>query len=135
MLAKDAYEGLNLGLTSSPSDSRINPVRLKGIKFEDLGDFLFNSLEAPVERKFKAISDMKSAIRKAGLQFSMMRQKQPDYYVMRLKAVAGDLSASEKVQGSGGAVSGGRASYRQGALPEPARSGDACCPAYPGRGS
>ena len=80
VLAKDAYEGLNLGLTSSPSDSRINPVRLKGIKFEDLGDFLFNSLEAPVERKFKAISDMKSEIKKAGLKLSMMSGSGPTVY-------------------------------------------------------
>ncbi len=80
VLAKDAYEGLNLGLTSAPSDSRINPVRLNGIKFEDLGDLLSNSLEAPVERKFRAISDMKSEIKKAGLKLSMMSGSGPTVY-------------------------------------------------------
>ncbi|MDD4879531.1 MAG: 4-(cytidine 5'-diphospho)-2-C-methyl-D-erythritol kinase [Candidatus Omnitrophica bacterium] len=80
VLAKDAYEGLSLGLTSAPSDSRINPVRLNGIEFEDLGELLSNSLETPVECKFKAISDMKSAIKKAGLRFSMMSGSGPTVY-------------------------------------------------------
>jgi 4-diphosphocytidyl-2-C-methyl-D-erythritol kinase len=80
VLAKDAYEGLNLSLTSALSDSKINPVRLNGIKFEDLGNFLSNSLEVPVECKFSAISDMKSAIKKAGLKFSIMSGSGPTVY-------------------------------------------------------
>lgn len=80
VLAKDAYEGLNLGLTSAPSDSRINPVRLEGMRFEDLEGFLFNSLEVPVERKFSAISEMKSAIKKAGLGLSMMSGSGPTVF-------------------------------------------------------
>lgn len=84
VLSKDAYEGLNLGLTSVPVDSKINPVRLKEIKFKDLEDFLFNSLEAPVERKFKAISEMKSAIKKAGLKLSMMSGSGPTVFGVAL---------------------------------------------------
>ncbi|OGX32972.1 MAG: 4-(cytidine 5'-diphospho)-2-C-methyl-D-erythritol kinase [Omnitrophica WOR_2 bacterium RIFCSPLOWO2_12_FULL_51_24] len=80
VLAKDAYEDLNLGLTSAPSDSRINPVRLKGLRFEDLEGLLFNSLEVPVERKFSAISEMKSAIKKAGLKLSMMSGSGPTVF-------------------------------------------------------
>jgi len=80
VLAKDAYEGLNLDLTSVPVDSRIKPVHLKEIKFNDLGGFLFNSLEAPVERKFRAISEMKSAMKKAGLRFSMMSGSGPTVF-------------------------------------------------------
>jgi len=80
VLAKDAYEGLNLGLTSAPSDSRINPVRLKDMKFEDLEGFLFNSLEVPVERKFSAISEMKSAVKKAGIGLSMMSGSGPTVF-------------------------------------------------------
>ena len=80
VLAKDAYEGLNLGLTSALSDSKINPVRLKEVKFKDLEGFLFNSLEVPVERKFSAISEMKSAIKEAGLKFSIMSGSGPTVY-------------------------------------------------------
>ncbi|MDD5072350.1 MAG: 4-(cytidine 5'-diphospho)-2-C-methyl-D-erythritol kinase [Candidatus Omnitrophica bacterium] len=80
VLAKEAYEALNLGLTSAPSDSRINPVRLKEIRFEGLKDLLFNSLEVPVERKFSAISEMKSAIKEAGLRFSIMSGSGPTVY-------------------------------------------------------
>lgn len=80
VLAKDAYEGLNLNLTSVPVDSKIKPVRLNEIKFKDLGGFLFNSLEVPVERKFKAISEMKSAMKKAGLELSMMSGSGPTVF-------------------------------------------------------
>jgi len=80
VLAKEAYNGLNLGLTSAPVDSKIDPVRLKGIRFEDLEDFLFNSLEAPVERRYNAISEMKSEIRKAGLKLSMMSGSGPTVF-------------------------------------------------------
>jgi 4-diphosphocytidyl-2-C-methyl-D-erythritol kinase len=80
VLAKEAYEGLNLGLTSAPSDSRINPARLKEIRFGGLKDLLFNSLEVPVERKFSAISEMKSAIKEAGLRFSIMSGSGPTVY-------------------------------------------------------
>lgn len=80
VLAKDAYEGLNLDLTSVPVDSKIKPVRLKEIEFNDLGGFLFNSLEVPVERKFKAISEMKSAMKKAGLELSMMSGSGPTVF-------------------------------------------------------
>ena len=69
-----------MGLTSAPSDSRINPVRLKGLRFEDLEGLLFNSLEVPVERKFSAISEMKSAIKKAGLKLSMMSGSGPTVF-------------------------------------------------------
>lgn len=90
VLAKEAYDGLNLGLTSSPVDSKINSVRLKEIRFEDLEDFLFNSLEAPVEGRFKAISEMKSEIKKAGLKLSMMSGSGPTVY--------GIASSKEKAQ-------------------------------------
>ena len=80
VLAKDAYEDLSLGLTSAPVDSKIDAVRLKDIIFDDLEGFLFNSLEAPVERKFNAISEMKSEIKKAGLGLSMMSGSGPTVY-------------------------------------------------------
>lgn len=80
VLARDAYLSLNLGLTPLPNDSRINPVRLKDISFEDLDGLLFSSLETPVERKHKAISEIKSEIGKAGLKVSMMSGSGPTVF-------------------------------------------------------
>lgn len=80
VLAKDAYEGLNLGLTSAPLDSKIDPVRLEGIEFKDLKGFLYNSLEAPVGRKFEAISEMRAEIKKVGLELSMMSGSGPTVF-------------------------------------------------------
>jgi len=80
VLAKDAYSGLNLGLTSAPVDSKIDSVRLSNIGFEDLKDLLFNSLEDPVRRNFNAILEMESEIKKTGLKLSIMSGSGPTVY-------------------------------------------------------
>jgi len=80
VLAKDAYEGLNLSLTSPSLDSKIDSVRLEKIVFEDLEGLLFNSLEAPVERSLKSIGETESALRSAGLKFSMMSGSGPTVF-------------------------------------------------------
>ena len=80
VLTKEVYSGLNLGLTSGGVGSRIDLQLLKEIGFEDLENFLFNSLEAPVEHKHAAISDMKSALLKAGLRFAMMSGSGPTVF-------------------------------------------------------
>ncbi len=80
VLAKDAYSGLNLGLTHTPDNSKIDVPSFKKVRFEDLNGFLFNSLEVPVESKFKEISEMKSQIIKAGLKLSLMSGSGPTVF-------------------------------------------------------
>lgn len=80
VLAKDAYSAINLNLTHTANNSKIDIHSLKKIQFEDLKEFLFNSLEAPVEKKFKEISEMKFQISKAGLKLSLMSGSGPTVY-------------------------------------------------------
>ncbi|MFH0772476.1 MAG: 4-(cytidine 5'-diphospho)-2-C-methyl-D-erythritol kinase [Candidatus Omnitrophota bacterium] len=80
VLAKDAYFGLNLGLTHLDNSSKINIHSLERVKYEDISRFLFNSLERPVEEKFKEISMMKSEIKNAGLSLTLMSGSGPTVY-------------------------------------------------------
>ncbi len=79
-LAKDAYSALNFGLTHAGNNSKIDVHSLRKIRFNDLGGFLFNSLEAPVEKKHKEVSEVKSEIIKAGLKLSLMSGSGPTVY-------------------------------------------------------
>lgn len=79
-LAKDAYSALNLRLTQTGNKSKIDSHSLRKLRFADLKEFLFNSLETPVEKKHKEISEIKSEIIKAGLKLSLMSGSGPTVY-------------------------------------------------------
>lgn len=79
-LAKDAYSGLNLRLTPTGNNSKIDLHSLRKIQFKDLKGFLFNSLETPVQEKHKEISKIKTEIKKAGLKLSLMSGSGPTVY-------------------------------------------------------
>jgi len=79
-LAKDAYSGLNLRLTPTGNNSKIDLHSLRKIQFKDLKGFLFNSLEAPVQEKHKEISEIKSEIIRAGLKLTLMSGSGPTVY-------------------------------------------------------
>ena len=51
-----------------------------GSNLRTLGIFCLIAWKPPVERKFRAISDMKSEIKKAGLKLSMMSGSGPTVY-------------------------------------------------------
>ncbi|MFA5336176.1 MAG: 4-(cytidine 5'-diphospho)-2-C-methyl-D-erythritol kinase [Candidatus Omnitrophota bacterium] len=80
VLAKDAYKSLNLGLTPIPGHSKINPASLEAIKFDRLKGLVFNSLEDPVVRMHKAISEIKSEITRSGLSVVMMSGSGPTVF-------------------------------------------------------
>lgn len=80
VLAKDAYSALNFGLTHTGNNSKIDIHSLRKIQFKDLKGFLFNSLETPVEKKQKEVSEIKSEIIKAGLKLSLMSGSGPTVY-------------------------------------------------------
>ncbi|MFA5093624.1 MAG: 4-(cytidine 5'-diphospho)-2-C-methyl-D-erythritol kinase [Candidatus Omnitrophota bacterium] len=80
VFAKDAYQGLNLGLTPTPAHSTIDPACLKDIKFDALKGFVFNSLEDPVVRLHSAISEIKSEIIRSGLKVVMMSGSGPTVF-------------------------------------------------------
>ena len=80
VLAKDAYQGLNLGLTPTPGHSKINPASLEGIDTGRLKGLIFNSLEDPVVRKHVAISEIKSEITRSGLKVVMMSGSGPTVF-------------------------------------------------------
>jgi 4-diphosphocytidyl-2-C-methyl-D-erythritol kinase len=80
VLAKDAYQGLSLGLTPVPGHSKIDPASLKGIKFDGLKGLVFNSLEDPVVHMHKAISEIKSSITGSGLKVVMMSGSGPTVF-------------------------------------------------------
>lgn len=79
-LAKDAYSALNLGLTQTGNNSKIDVHSLGKIRFKDLKGFLFNTLEIPVQKKHKEIAEIKSEIIKAGLKLSLMSGSGPTVY-------------------------------------------------------
>jgi 4-diphosphocytidyl-2-C-methyl-D-erythritol kinase len=80
VLAKDAYSTLSLGLTHTANNSKIDVHSLRKIRFKDLNGFLFNSLEDPVEKRHKEVSEIKSEIIKAGLKLSLMSGSGPTVY-------------------------------------------------------
>ncbi len=96
VLAKDAYSALNLGLTPTSNNSKINLHSFKKIRFDDLSGFLFNSLEGPVEKRFEQIAEIKSEIAKTGLKLSLMSGSGPTVFgVASSKEEA--LEAKEKL--------------------------------------
>ncbi|MFH1779348.1 MAG: 4-(cytidine 5'-diphospho)-2-C-methyl-D-erythritol kinase [Candidatus Omnitrophota bacterium] len=92
VLAKEAYSALNLGLTHKSNNSKIDLKSFRKIRFGDLKEFLFNSLEGPIEKRFKEIHEVKSAILKAGLKTSLMSGSGP--------TVFGIASSQEEVLGA-----------------------------------
>lgn len=80
VLAKEAYSALNLGLTHKDNNSKIDLQSFKKVDFKDLNELLHNSLEGPVEKKFREISEIKSAILKAGLKTSLMSGSGPTVF-------------------------------------------------------
>lgn len=92
VLAKEAYLALNLGLTHKSNNSKIDLKSFRKIRFEDLKELLFNSLEGPIEKRFKEIHEVKSAILKAGLKTSLMSGSGP--------TVFGIASSQEEVLGA-----------------------------------
>ncbi|KPK42521.1 MAG: hypothetical protein AMJ78_02200 [Omnitrophica WOR_2 bacterium SM23_29] len=84
ILAKEAYSALNLGLTHIGNNSKIDLKSFSKIRFEDLKELLFNSLEGPIEKRFKEIQEIKSAILKAGLRTSLMSGSGPTVFGIAL---------------------------------------------------
>lgn len=80
VLAKDAYTALNLSLTETGNDSKLDTNYLKEIRIGSLKGFLFNSLEIPVEKNYTQISVIKSEILKTGLKLSLMSGSGPTVY-------------------------------------------------------
>ncbi len=80
VLAKEAYSALNLGLTHTGNNSKIDLKSFGKISFEDLRELLFNSLEGPIEKRFKEVQEVKSAILKAGLKTSLMSGSGPTVF-------------------------------------------------------
>lgn len=84
VLAKDAYSALNLGLTQAGNNSKIGLKSFGNIRFEDLKELLFNSLEGPIEKKFKEIKEVKSAVLKTGLRAALMSGSGPTVFGVAL---------------------------------------------------
>ncbi len=80
VLASDAYSALNLGLTHMSVNSKIDLKSFRKIRFEDLKELLFNSLEGPSEKRFSDIHEVKSAILKTGLKASLMSGSGPTVF-------------------------------------------------------